>query len=538
VSLNGSGVYSVNTAGQPVQSGTLITAAAFNTLMSDIATALSTALYKDGQQTATANQPMGGFKHTNVGDALARTQYASAGQTQDGALAYLTGVSGTNTILASVSPTPAAYAAGQRFTFIVGTTNTGAVTLNVSSLGAKAIKKKMSGGKVALVAADLIAAQSAEVFYDGTDFILETARTYSQGANIDSALTPGTINLDTATGDLIDVTGTTGITAITLTQGEGRTVRFTGILTLTNGASLVLPGSANITTAAGDFAVFRGYASGVVRCVMYSKVSGASPVEFSPAIGQCRLSRASSTSLLLSPQGGNLLKINGALYAIPDAGVTLAAAPGAANTTYYIYAYMSGATMTLEASATAWSSSTTTGNKGMPIKTGDDTRTLVGMARGNGSTQWADSVTERFVLNWWNRRSLDVTAAFTANRAYASSSWGEINTEIRNSFLTWADECVIVAATGAMQAVTAGSTYGTSIGIDGTTPEDGGVNNNDAAAGQANSSHPIAGGTHRTLTEGYHYATLLGNHSGGSTGNYTGAASGNVRCAVRTMVRG
>jgi hypothetical protein len=91
------------------------------------------------------------------------------------------------------------------------------------------------------------------------------------GADIASA---STVNLETATGDLIDVTGTTTITAITLSEGHERTVRFTGALALTNGASLLLPGAANIATAAGDFAVFRGYASGVVRCVDYTKASG------------------------------------------------------------------------------------------------------------------------------------------------------------------------------------------------------------------------------------------------------------------------
>lgn len=96
-----------------------------------------------------------------------------------------------------------------------------------------------------------------------------------KGADIASA---ATVNLTTATGDLVDVTGTTTITAITLAEGEQRTVRFTGALTLTHGASLVLPGGANITTAAGDFAVFRGYAAGVVRCVVYTKASGVSVV--------------------------------------------------------------------------------------------------------------------------------------------------------------------------------------------------------------------------------------------------------------------
>ena len=94
----------------------------------------------------------------------------------------------------------------------------------------------------------------------------------TRGADIVSA---STIDLTTTTGDLVDVTGTTTITAITLADGDERTVRFTGILTLTHGSSLVLPGAANITTAAGDFAIVRGYAAGVVRCILYSKASGA-----------------------------------------------------------------------------------------------------------------------------------------------------------------------------------------------------------------------------------------------------------------------
>lgn len=91
------------------------------------------------------------------------------------------------------------------------------------------------------------------------------------GSDIASA---ATVNLEAATGDLVDVTGTTTITAITLADGHKRTVRFTGALVLTHSSSLLLPGLANITTAAGDFAIFRGYAGGVVRCVDYVPASG------------------------------------------------------------------------------------------------------------------------------------------------------------------------------------------------------------------------------------------------------------------------
>src|SRR5581483_12015091 len=69
-----------------------------------------------------------------------------------------------------------------------------------------------------------------------------------KGANIASA---STIDLGAATGTFVDVTGTTTITAIaSAAAGVERTVRFTGVLTLTyNATSLVLPTAQNITTA-------------------------------------------------------------------------------------------------------------------------------------------------------------------------------------------------------------------------------------------------------------------------------------------------
>ena len=90
------------------------------------------------------------------------------------------------------------------------------------------------------------------------------------GTDIASA---ATLNLQSATGNFVHVTGTTAITAITLSDGHQRTVKFTGALTLTNGSSLVLPGGANITTAAGDVAVFVGDGGNVI-CTDYCPASG------------------------------------------------------------------------------------------------------------------------------------------------------------------------------------------------------------------------------------------------------------------------
>ena len=54
MSYNGSGTFQINTTGQPVVAGTVISSTAFNALTADLATGLSTAITKDGQTTTTA----------------------------------------------------------------------------------------------------------------------------------------------------------------------------------------------------------------------------------------------------------------------------------------------------------------------------------------------------------------------------------------------------------------------------------------------------------------------------------------------------
>ena len=88
---NGSGVYALP-AGNPVTTGTVISSTWANTTLNDLGNALTASLAYDGQTTPVANLPMGGYVHTNVGNATARTNYPSAGQVQDGTLTYLTRV--------------------------------------------------------------------------------------------------------------------------------------------------------------------------------------------------------------------------------------------------------------------------------------------------------------------------------------------------------------------------------------------------------------------------------------------------------------
>lgn len=167
MSYNGSGTFNINSAGQPVVSGTVITDTAFNLLTADLATGLSTALTKDGQTTPTANIPMGTFKLTNLGAGTAVADAVRLSQLQNFGTTTLVTISGTNTITGTVSPSLTAYVAGQVFSFIVSVTNTGPATLSIDGLGAKAITKT---GTIALEAGDMVSGQVILVQYDGTQF--------------------------------------------------------------------------------------------------------------------------------------------------------------------------------------------------------------------------------------------------------------------------------------------------------------------------------------------------------------------------------
>lgn len=94
---------------------------------------------------------------------------------------------------------------------------------------------------------------------------------FAKGADVASATS---LSLG-ATGNYFDVTGTTTITSIaTWNVGDIAYLHFDGALTLTHHATnLILPGGANITTAAGDEAAFIEYASGTWRCISYFKAA-------------------------------------------------------------------------------------------------------------------------------------------------------------------------------------------------------------------------------------------------------------------------
>jgi hypothetical protein len=114
---------------------------------------------------------------------------------------------------------------------------------------------------------------------------------WDKGADVASAATLALGN----DGNYFDVTGTTGITAITqaavgaaaVQAGTVVRLHFDGILTLTHHATdLILPGGTNITTAAGDEAEFINYdGADHWRCFNYSPPVAAVPAGVIPIGG-------------------------------------------------------------------------------------------------------------------------------------------------------------------------------------------------------------------------------------------------------------
>lgn len=284
MSYNGSGTFNINSAGQPVVSGTVISSTAFNALTADLATGLTTALTKDGQTTPTANITLGGYKITNLAAGTAAADAVRFSQLQGGSTSTYITAAGADTITGTVTPTLTAYTTGQQFSFVAAGTNTTAVTLNIDGVGVKSVTR---AGTTALAAGDILTGQVALVEYDGTQFqlldpnaftnlrvsgtlgvtgaaTLSNLLTQAAGADIASA---ATINLSTATGNGCRITGTTAISAVTMTAGQQVLVVADGALPLTYNATTnkLNSAAASVTLAAGDMVLYSKDLSGIVH---------------------------------------------------------------------------------------------------------------------------------------------------------------------------------------------------------------------------------------------------------------------------------
>lgn len=144
-------------------------------------------------------------------------------------------------------------------------------------------------------------------------------------------LSAATLNLANATGVVVNVTGTTTITSLgTVNSGAQRTLVFAGALILTHHATnLILPGAANITTAAGDVAVFRSKGAGNWVCVGYQRASGGLTVN---TLVQPTLSLKQSAAPVPTAEGAVEWDTDDNVLAVGDGAVTRTFVPIPAST--------------------------------------------------------------------------------------------------------------------------------------------------------------------------------------------------------------
>lgn len=291
MAFNGSGIFQrIHNWVSDAAAAINITDTRMDAEMDGFATGLSTCVTKDGQTIPTANLPMGGFRHTNVGNSSSRTSYPSTAQLQDGTLTYGVDTGVVNAYLVSLSPAPTAYVDGMHVFVKILNTNTAASTINVNSLGVKSIT---TSDGVALISNELIAGQVAHLIYNGTNFNLisnenilsrnnvwtgtQTLSSKSlwlaEGAAIASA---ATTNIWTTDGNYNHVTGTATITSLGTAPQAGVTKHITadGAFTITDNASIICPGNANIVCAADDEFDVVADSTTVARIVNFTRASG------------------------------------------------------------------------------------------------------------------------------------------------------------------------------------------------------------------------------------------------------------------------
>lgn len=248
-------------------------------------------------------------------------------------------------------------------------------------------------------------------------------------------------------------------------------------------------------------------------------------------LAQCRFDYTSGTVCTLNPSNGNKVSLpNGSVCTVPSAGISttisscylngVAASSLSASTLYYAYLAYISSNWVIDWSTTAPAVDT---SSGLYVKTGDATRLFVGAAVTNATPNFVNADGNRLVASWFNPQVIRSRTAFSATRSTASTTFVEVNSEIRNNVLVLPGRSVDYAITGTVNNSGTGTTV-TGIGFDGTTAE-----NEASSFGTGTTANgPVAlQGTKTGLSTGSHYATLLG-MTNANTSNWYSATSNSV----------
>ena len=329
MSYNGSGTFQINTSGQPVVAGTVISSTAFNALTADLATGLSTAITKDGQTTTTARIPFAaginsslvtdstntstGSIITSGGVGIAKALYVGTTANVAGAVTLqgALGVTGVTTVQAGTALLPAITTTGD--------TNTGiffpaADTIAFSEGGVEAARFNSAGNfGLGVTPSTNLANSSIEIgkignglsVFSNTDFRI-SRNVIDSGANYArSGETALTHILGNGTFSWFNAPAGTAGNAISFTQAM--TLNANGVLALqgastsANGVGITFPAT---QSASSDVNTLDDYEEGtwtstLTNCGGSASASGASYVKIGKVV-TARLTITSGTFTLNS----------------------------------------------------------------------------------------------------------------------------------------------------------------------------------------------------------------------------------------------
>lgn len=202
----------------------------------------------------------------------------------------------------------------------------------------------------------------------------------------------------------------------------------------------------------------------------------------------------------------------------------------ATSTLYYVYAFDNSGVLTLEASTTAHENDA---EFGVEVKIGDPSRTLVGMLRTDGSSQFVNHASARLVASWFNKRLITAHAVATSSLSgtTASTSFVSFSNDLEIEVLTWDPEVVVAAAGGAVY-----NSVGTAFVYVAIARTNLGLIAPGASFGQSDSANQRilvgATGVFTGLTEGYYKFFLVWRVNTG-TGTLDGSAAEGLATVIR-----
>lgn len=431
---NGSGSYSLP-AGNPVVTNTVISSTWANNTLSDMATALTNSIAKDGQTTPTANLPMGGFVLSGLGagaaagQSLRYEQLFSQGAPIDIASAATVDIGGQST----------------NFLKVTGTTT-------ITSLGAN-----YNGPKMLTFAGALI------LTYNATTLITPTAASITTAAGDSCIVVPKSTASGTADGwKVVSYQRADGsalaIAAGSVTSGS-----------IADGAVATVDIADEAVTSAKILNTLQPHTNDF-RLTLTSGV----PVTTSDVTG--------ATTIYCTPYKGSRIALyDGSRWNTRvSAEFSLALGTLTSGKPYDVFCYDNSGTPTLE--FLVWTNDTTratalTYQNGILVKSGATTRRYMGTFYTTSTTQTEDSVTKRYLWNYSNRvkrrmYSVESTASWT----YTTATWRQANNSSNNqiNFLLGVSEDAVTASVNAAYTNTTSSASGAvGVGLDSTSSPSG-----------------------------------------------------------------